>query len=253
MRALIVVPCYNEAQRLPAACVARLLDDVRIDILLVDDGSQDATATVLASLAQAHPGRVRVLPMGLNVGKAEAVRRGLLDALELADIVGFADADFATPPRELSRLLDELLASGAELVLGSRVLRLGATIDRSPARHLAGRAFATVAAMAVGAGVYDTQCGAKWFRVTPALRAALATPFTSRWAFDVELLCRLFGRHETAVATNPGAALEVPLREWRDVEGSKLDIGSMAKSFGELLGIWLRAERHGRSLSRRRR
>ncbi len=247
MRALIVIPCYNEVERLSPAEVGALLACPRVDVLFVDDGSNDGTKALLEDLAATHIGRVGVLKFEVNRGKAEAVRKGMLLALvEGYEVVGFADADFATPPDELVRLLDELERLGAEIVLGSRVLLLGTAIRRSPLRHIVGRLFATVASLAVGTPVYDTQCGAKLFRATNALRASLAEPFSSRWSFDVELLCRLFGRLESKAMTSTAQALEVPLREWRDVEGSKLDLVSMVKSFGELLGIWMHAKRHSR-------
>ncbi|MDQ1419024.1 MAG: hypothetical protein QOJ52_986, partial [Acidimicrobiaceae bacterium] len=76
-------------------------------------------------------------------------------------------------------------------MLGSRIARLGSTIERTARRHLLGRVFATAASVALGCQVYDTQCGAKVFRVTPALTVALQRPFRSAWAFDVELQSRL--------------------------------------------------------------
>ncbi len=247
MRATYVIPCYNEENRLERSQIAALVSDSRIFVVLVDDGSKDATRSLLHDIASRTPDRVSVLGLDQNGGKAEAVRRGLHFAIaEQADIVGFADADFATPVHELVRLLDELERSAADLVIGSRILRLGASIDRKPLRHLVGRVFATVAAAAVGVPVYDTQCGAKLFRVDPRLERALETPFSSRWSFDVELLCRLYGRLGTTSDLPLPVALEVPLSEWHEVSGSKLHIGSMAKSFGELLGIWARAELQAR-------
>ena len=68
---------------------------------------------------------------------------------------------------------------------------MGTDIRRSAVRHYTGRLFATAGSLVLGVPVYDTQCGAKAFRVTDALRAALAEPFVSRWAFDVEVLGRL--------------------------------------------------------------
>jgi glycosyltransferase involved in cell wall biosynthesis len=246
-RAVMVVPCFNEERRLDEGLAAALVADARVSARFVDDGSSDGTRAVLERFAAAYPGQIVAHALAMNSGKAEAVRQGMLAAIaDGATVVGFADADFATPPSELIALLDVLETSGVEVVLGSRIARLGATIERSIVRHAVGRVFATVAAKAVGTPVYDTQCGAKWFRVTPALSAALASPFSSRWSFDVELLCRLFGRLESAAHTDPARALEVPLGAWRDVAGTKLRLGSAARSFAELVGIWLRTERYAR-------
>jgi len=245
MHAVIVVPCYNEAARLDAAAFAALLSDARLAVLAVDDGSTDGTGAVLGRIALDQPERMTMLTLPRNVGKGEAVRVAMLQALgQGAAVVGFCDADFATPPGELSRLVDVLFATDAEIVLGSRIRRLGADIDRTPVRHLIGRLFATVASLAVGAPVYDTQCGAKLFRATPALAATLAVPFSSRWSFDVELLARLFGRLPSAATTAPSRAIEVPLLQWHDIGGSKLALGAMARAFAELLMMWARAERH---------
>lgn len=248
MRALIVIPCYNECERLLPVHVRELLSDPKVDILFVNDGSRDRTFLLLKKLSALHPGRIQVLDFEFNAGKAEAVRKGLLHALEAgAELTGYTDADFATPPTELLRLIDEIEHSGAEIVLGSRVALLGTTIKRSAIRHIVGRLFASVASFAVGSPIYDTQCGAKFFRTTSALRAALAKPFSSRWAFDVELLCRLFGRLESSVSTSFTHAREVPLRQWCDVPGSKLSFVSMAKSFTDVVLIWLRVERYART------
>ncbi|MBN8613680.1 MAG: glycosyltransferase [Deltaproteobacteria bacterium] len=231
----LTIPCYNEASRLDVGEVARLLEDPRVDALLVNDGSTDRTAELLAEIAAKHPSRARVLELSPNGGKGEAVRRGMLEALSIGSrVVGYLDADFATPPRELSRLLDALEGSEAKVVLGARIARLGAVVERNAARHYLGRVFATAASTVLDLAVYDTQCGAKLFRDTPALREALAAPFRSRWAFDVELIGRL-----TAAASplTKHDFLEVPLGEWRDKRGSKLAGPAMLKAGADVLKL----------------
>ena len=133
----LTIPCYNEAERLDAAEVDRLLEDPRVDVLFVDDGSTDGTRRVLEALVSRHRGRARVLALEVNGGKGEAVRRGMLEALALGSpIVGYLDADFATPPSELVGLLEALERSRAKVVLGARIARLGAAVERNPVRHL---------------------------------------------------------------------------------------------------------------------
>jgi glycosyltransferase involved in cell wall biosynthesis len=220
---LLVVPCYDEAARLDFAQFSALVGHGVERLLFVDDGSTDDTRALLNQFARLHPERVDVVPLGENHGKSEAVRRGLLRALELgAAIVGYADADLSTPPEELLRLFSTARGGAFKVVLGSRVALLGSNIERSAVRHYFGRGFATVASLILNLPVYDTQCGAKVFVDEPALRAALATPFVSRWAFDVELLGRLHIGAPGVPGLAPDDFVEIPLRTWREVAGSKV-------------------------------
>ena len=140
-----------------------------------------------------------------------------------ADYVGFWDADLATPLVEVRRFVDRLESSpDVRVVLGSRVKMLGRTIDRRTGRHLIGRAFATVIATTLRMPVYDTQCGAKLFRVDVNLEEALAEPFGARWVFDVELLARLRDAYVRRGVDPLAAMREEPLHEWHDVDGSKV-------------------------------
>lgn len=230
-RTVLAIPCFNEEQRLQRDSVRALVRDSDLGIVLVDDGSTDGTREVLEALASEAGSRITVLALPDNRGKAEAVRQGLLAALDRADIVGYADADFATPAEELVRLARVIEETRADAVIGSRIAFLGAHIERSPVRHYLGRVFATGASIALGRPVYDTQCGAKFIRASDRLRDALAAPFRSRWAFDVELLGRLW-------AADPDCRIiEEPLRRWVDVGGSKVRPAAMARAGVELLLI----------------
>jgi len=226
----IVIPCYNEAQRLDAAAFECFGPgrDGEVRFVFVDDGSVDGTRDCLTELAGSLPG-AEVLGLDRNVGKAEAVRRGVLHALELrSDAIGFWDADLATPLPVIDEFRD-LLASrdDVDIVLGSRVRLLGRSIARRPARHYAGRVFASVTSLLLGLDVYDTQCGAKLFRVTPDLYELFASPFITRWLFDVEIIARA-----TVAGRRNGVKpriYEYPLPEWRDVHGSKLRLTDAAR------------------------
>jgi glycosyltransferase involved in cell wall biosynthesis len=245
-KAVIVVPCYNEERRLDGPGFRDFLDAPDVSLLFVDDGSTDRTAQVLEELGATLAGRAAVLRLGQNGGKAEAVRRGMLRALaEGAAVTGYLDADLATPPGEMVRLLELLRSGSHDVALAARVRLLGTDIVRKPLRHYLGRVFATCASLCLGIPVYDTQCGAKLFRRTEALEAALAEPFTSRWAFDVELIGRLL----TGTTRVPGLPLEriveMPVRRWHDVGGSKVHLKDFPRMGLDLLRIH-------RALSRRR-
>lgn len=249
-RVTLVIPCFNEAERLDDREFLRLSnsgsDLGSIRLLFVNDGSSDATAERLQALRALGEGRIDVLELDRNRGKGEAVRAGLLRALEGgADVVGFLDADLSVPVDGVLELLGVLHSSGAQVVLGARVTMLGREIERKASRHYLGRVFASAASLALGVRVYDTQCGGKLFRRSAALQAALESPFRSRWVFDVELLGRLLtGRFEGRL--DVGAIVEHPLRVWREKPGSKLKVSSMIGAAHDL--CWVAVD-----LGRRRR
>lgn len=238
---VVVIPAWNEARRLDAGAFHDFLaatPDARL--LFVDDGSTDATRTLVEAVRDAAtPGRVEVLALVTNQGKAEAVRAGLLHALHSAPtLVGFADADLSAPLGELRALQLELERHpDAWAVLGSRVKLLGRHVERSAARHYLGRVFATAASVALDLPVYDTQCGMKLFRDTPALRDALDRPFLSRWIFDVELIARL----ATHAGADVGSRLrEVPLEHWEERGSSRISVGAFLRAPIELWRIrWM--------------
>jgi dolichyl-phosphate beta-glucosyltransferase len=241
-RTILVVPCFNEALRLDLEAFDALLGAAPFDLLFVDDGSTDATVTLLSSFQHRHPDRVEVLCLPTNVGKGEAVRAGLRATIDRgAAVTGFYDADLATPPEELLRLLS-IIHERPELdvVIGSRIPLLGHHVDRRPIRHYLGRTFATLCSLLLRLDVYDTQCGAKLLRVTPALQRAVERPFLSRWIFDVELLDRLVHGTRGGPLTPPEALLEVPLERWRDVAGSKVTTAGSFRAAFDLGRVALR-------------
>jgi dolichyl-phosphate beta-glucosyltransferase len=222
----LVVPCYGEADRLDVgAFTSFIASRPNARLVLVNDGSRDRTLDVLREIQSKAGERVEVLHLAENGGKAEAVRRGMLFALSTdTDLLGYWDADLATPLEACWDFVDLLNDRPAlDMVMGSRVLLLGRAIDRKPVRHYAGRIFATAASMTLRLPVYDTQCGAKMLRASPRLKAVFEQPFLSSWVFDVELIARL-GSSSGSYDPAPlyGRIYELPLLEWRDVEGSKV-------------------------------
>jgi dolichyl-phosphate beta-glucosyltransferase len=238
-RTLLVVPCFNEEQRLqPDVFRAFAKTWPEGGFLLVDDGSTDRTFSILEGLQTSMPRSFEVLRLPHNVGKAEAVRSGVRKAFQSdAEFVGFWDADLATP-LETVGLFEDVFREcpTVEMVLGARVRLLGKKIERNPVRHYLGRGFATAVAFTLAIDIYDSQCGAKIFRATDAVRGAFDTPFVSRWIFDVELLARFVRRKRAAGVRDVEALLyEVPLPEWHDKKGSKLRTADFCRA---VLDLW---------------
>jgi dolichyl-phosphate beta-glucosyltransferase len=196
----IVVFCYNEAERLKEDAFTRYLAcPSSASVVFVNDGSTDQTLAILELLTAKIPAKAYVvLNKQPNSGKAEAVRHGMLRALSTPGVacVGFWDADLATPLGAIDDLIGVLTNfPKVEIVLGSRVRLMGRRIERRHARHYLGRVFATCVSTVVGMPLYDIQCGAKLFRVTPSLAKVLVRPFLSRWIFDVEIIARFLQLH----------------------------------------------------------
>jgi glycosyltransferase involved in cell wall biosynthesis len=210
----IVIPAYNESQRL-AATLQKVLAYVRqqgwdAEVLVVNDGSQDDTAEIVREFAVQDP-RVRLVENPGNRGKGYSVRHGILSAR--GDVVIFSDADLSSPIEEVPKLL-EALGLGADIAIGSRWLRAELQTRRqSLHRQLFGRIFNLLMRMILGLQFKDTQCGFKAFT-----RRAAHTIFPlgriERWGFDPEILflARKFGFR----------AYEVPVR-WGHSGGTRIN------------------------------
>ena len=211
----IVIPCYNEEKRLPLDEYRSFIETSQNVVLcFVNDGSVDSTLKVLEELKSKYPKNVDVISHSGNVGKAEAVRKGILYCNTKYDYstIAFLDADLATSLSECVNLA-HYLHGQVEFCFGSRIRLVGTTIVRKKRRYLIGRIVATFISHTLKINVYDTQCGCKLF--TKDLSTQLfKDPFISKWLFDVEIFFRMFSLYGREQAIKK--MKEVPLSLWVD-------------------------------------
>ena len=211
----IIIPAYNEAQRLPLFlqhAITYLDRQSRsYEILVVDDGSADGTALVVEQTAQRCP-QVRLIQLTCNMGKGAAVRRGMQAARGTIQL--FADADGATPIEELDRL-EAAIRAGADLAIGSRALACqnpAFTVRARWHRSLLGSLFNNLVRRLGEPPFADTQCGFKLFR-QPIAEDLFSVSCVDGYAFDLELL-HIARQRNYRIA-------EVPIN-WTDQPGSKV-------------------------------
>jgi dolichyl-phosphate beta-glucosyltransferase len=230
MRLSVVIPAFNEAERLPTtleeACTwldAHLPDDY--ELLVVDDGSSDATADVVREWEAKNP-RVHLVSQQPNQGKGAAVRRGMLEAT--GDIRLFMDADHSTHVREVEKVFDAM-AKGAEVVIASRQHpESDIEVHQSWLREHMGKGFNLIMRSIVGLSLNDTQCGFKAFSADAARRIFNETKLDG-FSFDVEAIYLAID-FDYAIA-------EIPVR-WVNEPNSKVRmLADPARMFADVIRI----------------
>jgi hypothetical protein len=210
----IVVPAFNEAPRLAdgmrrfdAAVADGAIDVEQTEVLVIDDGSTDETASTARALL-GHLPHHRVVSLPANQGKGAAVRTGV--SLARGACTAYMDADMAIDPRAVPRLLRAL--ESAEVAIGSRALADSMVDGTYAVRAVMGRLFNRMVTTGTGLDLHDTQCGFKAFH-TPAARLLFHLVRIERFAFDVEVLAR---------ARRLGLEVtEIPVH-WKHVPGSSI-------------------------------
>ena len=236
VRLCIVVPCYNEAKKFRFDEYSHFLRTSDDTVLcFVNDGSTDKTLESLLNLKESFPQKIEILSYEKNKGKAEAVRKGMLHSSTKFNHghIAYLDADLAVSLEEC-RDLSKHLNGKITFCFGSRILKLGSTIERKRFRFLVGRVIATLISETLALKVYDTQCGCKLF--TKKLAAKLfASPFLSKWLFDVELFFRMMRRYGKPTALTK--MVEIPLVKWQDRGDSKVRMTYFFRLFVDLYQI----------------
>jgi len=209
----IVIPAFNEATRIGDS--VRKIDEFlerkpfSAEVIIVDDGSMDATASVVSS---AKSPNLRLIRNGRNLGKGYSVRQGVMQAD--GRYVLFTDADLSAPIDELKKLLDLAMSEDADIVIGSRAVdRRYIGKRQSRFREIGGIAFNQVVRLLLGLNIHDTQCGFKLFH-RERTKFLFEKQTTQGYGFDPELLF---------LATRYGLKIkEVPVK-WNHSEGSKVN------------------------------
>ncbi len=184
----IVIPAFNEQARI-GATLQRLMECIATrrwaaEVLVVNDGSTDATAEVVAYATRRYP-NLRLIENGGNRGKGYSVRNGILQSR--GDIVMFTDADLSAPIEE-AELLFAAIAGGADVAIGSRWLdRSRQTLQQPIYRRFFGRCFNWLTRLVMHLPLADTQCGFKAFR-QEAAQTIFIRQRIERWGFDPEIL-----------------------------------------------------------------
>jgi dolichyl-phosphate beta-glucosyltransferase len=227
----IVIPAYNEAERLPRSLdriLTYLLGRGRdFEVVVVDDGSRDGTAQAARAILARLGTRGRVLCNPGNVGKGASVRLGMLAAR--GSRVLFTDADLSAPIEELTKL-EAALDAGAKVAIGSRAVDRRLLEKPQPfPRDLLGRVFNLVVRLIAVRGIGDTQCGFKLFAaevVTPIF----ARTRIDRFGFDVEVL---------ALAQRLGMGVAEVAVRWHNSPGSRVTLVGGARAFLDPLRVRL--------------
>lgn len=237
MKIVIVIPFYNEVNRIDVESYHKIFAEFSTyHFLLVNDGSSDTTLQFLEGFKEKFS-NVNVLNFTVNVGKAAAIRNGVLSISE-ADFICYYDADLATPMTELEKLIQfSITNSTYKFVMGARIKLIGNGVKRSLKRHYFGRIFATIVSQFIlKVPIYDTQCGAKVIQYQIA-KQIFDAPFISKWLFDVEVLKRLQQFYDLKEVVK-----EIPLENWEEIGNSKIKFGDFLRIPFQLLQIYRKYE-----------
>ena len=236
----VVIPCYNEEDRLLSEEFINYIDkNSGYHLCFVNDGSTDKTLNVLKDLQKGREDFITVYDCEKNGGKAEAVRLGMLHIAKKEDLdyIGFLDADLSTDLADFDDLVKTIQTTDFKIVSGSRIARMGANITKESARKIISLTINFIIRKILKMDFKDTQCGAKIFR-KDVIEIAFGREFVTQWIFDVEIFKRMsihFGLKKAKTML-----CEQPLKRWIHADGSKLSMKDSVKIVGQLGQIaWL--------------
>ena len=225
----VVIPCYNEEDRLLSDEFINYVDkNSGYHLCFVNDGSKDNTLQVLKELQKGREDFITVYDCKKNGGKAEAVRLGMLHMAQKEDLdyIGFLDADLSTDLTDFDDLVKTIENSDFKIVSGSRISRMGANITKESARKVISLTINFIIRKILKMDFKDTQCGAKIFS-KDVIGIAFNEKFVTQWIFDVEIFKRM--THHFGIKKARAVLCEQPLKRWIHADGSKLSMKDSIK------------------------
>jgi CheY-like chemotaxis protein len=230
----VVIPCYNEENRLSSALFKDFIDkNVGYHLCFVNSGSTDNTLAVLEKLREGNEENISIYNCENNGGKAEAVRQGIqyLSKHDGFDFIGYLDADLSTDFRDFDDLVKTIGSSDFKIGSGSRIARMGANIAKESAPKIISRTINLIIQTILGMPFKDTQCGAKIMDKEIA-SLMFEKKFITKWLFDVEIFMRM--RRHYGKMNAQQFICEQPLKQWIHADGSKLSMKDSVKIVGQL-------------------
>ena len=233
----VVIPCYNEEERLLSTEFTDYINkNSGYHLCFVNDGSNDKTLEILKELQKGRENFITVYNCKKNGGKAKAVRLGMLHMAtkEDLDYIGFLDADLSTDLADFDDLVKTIEHSEFKIVSGSRISRMGANITQEAARKIISITINFFIRKILSMDFRDTQCGAKIFH-KDVIKIAFQKKFVTKWIFDVEIYKRMslhYGLKEAKTML-----CEQPLKRWIHADGSKLSMKDAVSIMCKLLQI----------------
>lgn len=240
MKTGIIIPCYNEEHRLDVAAFKKFISKKNnYHLCFVNDGSKDDTIRVLKDIQNSNPGKVSVVDLIKNGGKAAAVRAGAKYFYTRRNVnhIGFMDADLSTDFKDFNNLVNTLESNrNLGFVFGSRAKEASEQIKKDGVRAMISKMINILIVFILGLEIKDTQCGAKVFdaNLVPLI---FGKKFYTKWLFDVEMFIRMkryFGKEQTL-----DLIFEQPLHRWVHMDDSKLGLKDSLEIPFRLVSIWV--------------
>ena len=242
-----IIPCFNEEKRLDFNYWSLLLKNPKLNLIFVNDGSNDRTLEILIEFESKNQ-NVEVLNQMRNCGKSEAIRTGIQHVMSnqswVKGLIGYLDSDSAFAVKDIQKIVElagQEKNKNINLFIGSRVALQGREILRNNFRHIISRVLVTILGFFYRSIPYDIQSGFKIFQLNSTDKNLFENKFKTRWFVDFEIILRL-----NSIRNKKVNIWEEPVTYWKDVKGSKINFKEKVRIFFEIFYIIFRILRNSK-------